>query len=105
MREAPALTLIRKFKKAGAELTAYDPVAIKEAKRRIGDEINYGKDAYDCLIDADCLIVVTEWSEFRSPNWSVINKLMNEKVVFDGRNIYEREYVEEAGFKYFGIGR
>ncbi len=105
MREAPALTLVNLFNKAGAEVTAYDPVAMNETKRRLGDSIKYGKDAYDCLIDADCLLIVTEWNEFRNPNWTVISKLMSNKLVFDGRNIYERDYVEDAGFEYFGIGR
>jgi len=105
MREAPALSIIEKFNKAGAEVTAYDPVAVDEAKRRLGDKVNYGKDAYDCLIEADCLVIVTEWNEFRHPNWKVVSKLMANKLIFDGRNIYDRSYVEEAGFEYFGIGR
>ena len=105
MREAPSLSLAEKFISAGALVSAYDPVAIEESRRRIGDKISYGKDAYDCLIDADCLVLVTEWREFMSPNWDVISKLMSEKLVFDGRNIYDRNLLEKAGFTYFGIGR
>lgn len=105
MREAPALKLIELFNKAGAKVTAYDPVAMHESKRRIGDKVNYGKDAYDCLLDADCLLLVTEWNEFRNPNWDVIGKLMSHKAIFDGRNIFDRKSVEEAGFTYTGIGR
>ena len=105
MREAPALALIEKFVKDGADIVAYDPVAMKESSRRLGNRINYGKDAYDCLIDSDALILVTEWNEFRNPNWGVIAKLLKSKVVFDGRNIYERDMLEQAGFDYFGIGR
>ena len=104
MREAPSLRLIDLFESAGASVVAYDPVAMKEAKRRIGNRITYGKDAYDCLIDADCLVLVTEWNEFRNPNWSVIAKLMKQKIVFDGRNIYEKESLRQAGFEYSGIG-
>lgn len=105
MREAPSLTLIEKFIGHGAEVIAYDPVAKDEAKRRLGDKISYSEDSYGALVDADALVLVTEWNEFRNPNWTVINKLMKNKVVFDGRNIYEREILEQAGFDYYGIGR
>lgn len=105
MREAPALRLIELITAAGASVVAYDPVALEEAQRRVVNAISYGKDAYDCLVDADALLLVTEWNEFRNPNWHVIGKLMNSKVVFDGRNIYEKETLEEEGFDYFGIGR
>jgi UDPglucose 6-dehydrogenase len=105
MREAPALRLIELITKAGASVVAYDPVALEEAQRRVVNAISYGTDAYDCLVDADALLLVTEWNEFRNPNWHVIGKLMNSKVVFDGRNIYEKETLQEEGFDYFGIGR
>jgi UDPglucose 6-dehydrogenase len=104
MREAPALRLIELITKAGASVVAYDPVALEEAQRRVVNAISYGTDAYDCLVDADALLLVTEWNEFRNPNWHVIGKLMNSKVVFDGRNIYEKETLQEEGFDYFGIG-
>lgn len=105
MRESASLVLIHKLLDYGAEVTAYDPVAMKEAQRRLGNSINYADDSYGALVDADALVLVTEWNEFRNPNWTVINKIMSNRVVFDGRNIYEREVLEQAGFDYFGIGR
>jgi len=105
MREAPSLTIIDKLLEQGAQVTAYDPIAIHEAHRILGDKIKYAKDMYDALVDADALAVVTEWSEFRLPNFKVMAKLMNEKVLFDGRNVFDIEQIEEFGFKYFSIGR
>jgi len=105
MREAPSLTLIRSFLDKGAEICAYDPVAMEEAKRRLGDSIAYSQDSYGALVDADALVLVTEWNEFRNPNWTVIKKIMKNKVVFDGRNIYEKDLLQQAGFTYYGIGR
>lgn len=104
MREAPALVLIEKFLKAGAKVKAYDPAAMEEAKRRLGDKIAYVKDQYEALIDADCLLVVTEWTEFRVPNFSVMKKLLKNHVIFDGRNIYDTELMKAEGFEYFCIG-
>ncbi|SIR32269.1 UDP-glucose dehydrogenase family protein [Pontibacter lucknowensis] len=104
MREAPSLVIIEKLLERGARVKAYDPVAMKEAKHSLGDRIEYGKDEYETLIDADALLLVTEWPEFRSPNFAVVSKLMKEKVVFDGRNIYDCKEMEEKGFTYFGIG-
>ncbi|GAF04067.1 UDP-glucose dehydrogenase family protein [Saccharicrinis fermentans] len=105
MREAPALVVIEELIKLGAKVKAYDPVAMEEAKRILGDKIEYGADPYDVLIDADALIVITEWSEFRIPNFKVIEKLLKNKVIFDGRNIYEPAEVLENGFSYYSIGR
>ena len=105
MREAPSLALIEKLTAEGAHVTAFDPVAMDAARLRLGDRIKYATDAYDALVDADAMLLVTEWNEFRNPNWTVIGKLMKTRVVFDGRNIYEREVIEQAGFEYFGIGR
>jgi len=105
MREAASLTLIQKFLEYGADITAYDPVAMDEARRRLGNSISYAEDSYGAVIDADALVLVTEWNEFRNPNWTVIRKIMKNRVVFDGRNIYEREILEQSGFDYFGIGR
>jgi len=104
MREAPALVLIEKILKAGGKVKAYDPVAMKEAHHMIGDIITYCKDDYDTLIDADALLLVTEWPEFRTPNFSVIAKLLKNKVIFDGRNIYDKEELKELGFDYYCIG-
>jgi UDPglucose 6-dehydrogenase len=105
MREAPSLVIIKKLLEAGAIVKAYDPVAMHEAKRIIGDTIEYATDPYEASINADALALVTEWNEFRLPNFKVLNKLMNNKVIFDGRNIYEPEEVLENGFGYFSIGR
>ena len=106
MREAPSLILIKKLKEAGCIVTAYDPVAIPEAQRRLpAGMISYGKDIYETVIDADALLLVTEWKEFRMPSWSVIKKLMSTPLILDGRNIYDKTELEEAGFIYHCIGR
>ncbi len=105
MREAPSLVIIDKLLEAGATVTAYDPVAIEEAHRMIGDKIEYGKDEYEVCIDADALVLVTEWSEFRSPNFRVLQKLLKNKLIFDGRNIYDPIEMAEQGFNYYAIGR
>jgi UDPglucose 6-dehydrogenase len=75
-----------------------------ECKRRIGDTVIYAKDMYDAVIDADALLVVTEWKEFRLPSWTVIHKAMNDNVILDGRNIYERKELADLGFRYHCIG-
>ena len=105
MREAPSLVLVDKLLAAGCEVYAYDPVAVEEAKRRIGDAIHYAKDIYDAVVDADALMLVTEWKEFRMPSWSAIKKLMATPLVLDGRNIYDIKEMEENGFVYHCIGR
>jgi UDPglucose 6-dehydrogenase len=105
MREAPSLVIIEKLLEAGASIVGYDPVAMHEAERILGDKISYAKDEYDALIDADALILVTEWSEFRLPNFRVMEKLLKNKIIFDGRNIYDPEELAELGFEYFAIGR
>ncbi|MCF8391604.1 MAG: UDP-glucose/GDP-mannose dehydrogenase family protein [Bacteroidales bacterium] len=105
MREAPSLIIIEEILKAGAKIKAYDPVANKEAKRRIGDVIDYCDDMYEALIDVDALIVITEWPEFRVPNYKVMNKLMKDKLIFDGRNIYDAAEMSEFGYTYYSIGR
>lgn len=105
MREAPSLTLIKSLLRAGAGIKAYDPVAMKECRRHIGNEIIYARDQYEALNDADALAVVTEWSEFRAPNFNLMRKRMKNKVIFDGRNIYEPAEIKELGFAYYGIGR
>lgn len=105
MREAPSLVIIDELKKRGAEVKAYDPVAMEHAKEfYLGDKITYCTDAYEACNDADALLLVTEWSEFRMPSWEVLAKLLKNKVVFDGRNIYDTTYLAEQGFKHYGIG-
>lgn len=104
MREAPSVVIIKELLQAGATVSAYDPVAMEEAHHQLGDSITYAKDAFDALIDADGLLVITEWSEFRVPNFAVMAKLMKGHVIFDGRNIYEPHQLKEHGFDYYGIG-
>ncbi|MEN1784057.1 MAG: UDP-glucose/GDP-mannose dehydrogenase family protein [Bacteroidota bacterium] len=105
MREAPSLVIIEELRALGADIKAYDPVAMHEAKRILGDTIEYAKDEYDACIEADALIVVTEWSEFRMPNFRILDKLMNEKIIFDGRNVYDPEEMADQGYTYYSIGR
>ena len=105
MREAPSIVIINHLLNDGVKIKVYDPVAMHEAKKIFGNKIIYGKDAYDVLTEADALILATEWSEFRMPNFKVMAKLMREKVIFDGRNIYDPVEVKEYGFIYHGIGR
>jgi len=105
MREAPSLVIINQLLEAGAKVKAYDPVAMEEAKHKLGNSITYSKDMYDALIDADGLAIITEWPEFRMPNYDVMQKLMNNKVIFDGRNIYDPSEMRENGYTYYSIGR
>lgn len=105
MREAPSLVLIPKLLAAGAEVVAYDPVAMDEARRRLGGEaIGYAPDAYSAVLDADALVLLTEWKEFRLPNWELIKRAMRGHVVVDGRNIFDRSELRALGFDYYGIG-
>lgn len=104
MREAPALVLVDKFTELGAEIYAYDPIAMDEAKRRLGNRIHFCKSPYEATVNADALLLVTEWSEFRVLNYNLLDK-MKHKLIFDGRNIYDPEEVRKFGFEYFGIGR
>lgn len=104
MREAPSLVLVQKLLEAGAKVKAYDPVAMHEAKRILGDTIEYAMDQYEALIDADALLVVTEWPEFKFPNFNVIKKLMRALVVLDGRNVYDISEMKDLGFDYYCIG-
>ncbi len=105
MREAPSLVLIELLLAAGCHVMAYDPVAIPEARRRIGDRIAYANNIYETVEDADVLMIVTEWKEFRLPAWPRIRSLMKTPLILDGRNIYNIAEIEEAGFTYHCIGR
>lgn len=105
MREAPSITIINELVKHGVKVQAHDPVAIEEAKKKIGNKIKYYKNNYDALKGADALVVVTEWSEFRRPDFDKMKKLMKGKAIFDGRNIYNPEIMKQTGFTYYGIGR
>jgi len=104
MREAPSLVIIEKLLAEGATVSAYDPVAVPEAKHTLGDTIAYAKDQFEALVDADALLVVTEWPEFRSPSFEVVGRLLKQKVIFDGRNIYDPAELKQIGFAYHCIG-
>lgn len=104
MREAPSVVIINELLKRGAKVRAYDPVAMEEAKHQLHDTITYAKDQNEALLDADALLLVTEWPEFRLPNFEVVKKLMRGTVIFDGRNQYDRHELREMGFTYYGIG-
>ena len=105
MRESTALVMIDLLIKAGCKVRAYDPVAMTECKRRIGDAVTYCRDMYDAVLDADALLLLTEWKEFRLPTWQVINKAMVRPLVIDGRNIFDAEELDENGFEYHCIGK
>ncbi|HET9572050.1 MAG TPA: UDP-glucose/GDP-mannose dehydrogenase family protein [Bacteroidales bacterium] len=104
LREAPSLVIIKKLLEAGANVKAYDPIAMKETKRILGDSIFYVDDQYEALIDADCLLLITEWPEFKFPNLKIVKKLLTSPVVFDGRNIYDKTELKRNGFDYFCVG-
>ena len=105
MREAPALVLIDKLVGAGATVKAYDSIAMNECKRRIGDKVLYATDMYDAVLDADALLLVTEWKEFRVPSWGVLKKTMRQAIIIDGRNIYDKEELDGLEIVYRGIGK
>jgi UDPglucose 6-dehydrogenase len=105
MREAPSITIINSLHKAGANLICYDPAAMEKAKLYLKNEIEYSKNQYDLLQNADALLILTEWNEFRNPDFERIKSLMNSRVIFDGRNIFDPEKMRELGFKYYSIGR
>lgn len=104
MREAPSLVIIENLLKAGANVVAYDPVAAHEAKRILGDTISYSDEMYDTLTKADALLIITEWPEFRSPDFDEISKRLNNKVIFDGRNIFDFNEMKNMGYNYYCIG-
>jgi len=97
--------IIEHLLKSGATVIAFDPVAMEEAHRILGDTISFAKDEYEACIDVDALVIVTEWPEFRMPNFRVIEKLLKTKTIFDGRNIYEPDEMQELKFNYYSIGR
>ncbi|MBF1554316.1 MAG: UDP-glucose/GDP-mannose dehydrogenase family protein [Prevotella pleuritidis] len=105
MRESTALVMIDHLIKASCHVKVYDPVAMDECRRRLGNAIAYGRDMYDVVLDADALLLITEWKEFRLPNWDVIGKAMRRRLIIDGRNIFDSGELKEAGFGYYCIGR
>lgn len=104
MREAPSVVIINQLLEAGATVSAYDPVAIEEAKHMVGDKITYAKDEFEALENADALLVVTEWAEFRIPDFDDIKDKLNQPIIFDGRNIFERSQMKDLGIEYHCIG-
>lgn len=104
MREAPALVLVESLISAGCTISGYDPVAMEEAKRRLGDRITYAKDIYEASENADAIFHVTEWREFRMPDWSRLKSSMNHPLVIDGRNVFDKSRLAEYGFDYLNIG-
>ena len=104
MREAPSIVIANELIQRGAKITAYDPVAIDEAKIILGNKIAYSDNAYSALQDADALLLITEWREFRSPDWSKVKSELKNSILFDGRNIYDRSALKSKGFTYYGIG-
>lgn len=105
MRESTALVMIDKLLAAGCRIRVYDPIAMDECRRRIGDKVTYCRDMYDAVLDADALLLLTEWKEFRLPTWGVIKKAMHRPLVIDGRNIFDVEELDENGFEYHCIGK
>ena len=105
MRESTALVMIDKLLDAGCHIRVYDPIAMDECRRRIGDKVTYCRDMYDAVLDADALLLLTEWKEFRLPTWGVIKKAMHRPLVIDGRNIFDVEELDENGFEYHCIGK
>jgi UDPglucose 6-dehydrogenase len=105
IRESSSLILIEKLLNAGARVKAYDPAAIEEVKKQLGNKIEYATDPYDAIAETDAMALMTEWAEFHLPDFSKMAGLMREKVIFDGRNIYDPSEIKKNGFKYFGIGR
>ena len=104
MREAPSLVVIDRLLADGSEVTVFDPIAIDECRRRIGGKVAYADDMYSAVEGADALLLVTEWKQFRSPDWSRIAALMSGNVVVDGRNVYDEAELREHGFVYYKIG-
>lgn len=105
MREATSLVTINLLLEAGCTVRVYDPVAMNECRRRIGDKVYYATDMYDAVLDADALLMLTEWKQFRLPSWGVVNKSMKNPLIIDGRNIYDAEELKQNGFEYYCIGR
>ena len=105
MREAPSIVFINKIIEEGGKVKAYDPVAMKESKRKIGNIVEYSDTMYDALDGCDALVIITEWTDFRMPDLNKMEKLLKNKVIIDGRNIYDPQEMQEAGWYYENIGR
>lgn len=104
MREAPAFVIIQKLLVAGATVKVYDPAAMDTAREKLAETVTWCEGMYDAAEGVDGLILVTEWKEFRLPDWGKLAEIMRGRAIFDGRNIYDRRELTEKGFRYFGIG-
>ncbi|MBL4591422.1 MAG: UDP-glucose 6-dehydrogenase, partial [Phycisphaerales bacterium] len=105
IRKAPALTLVRKSLGYGVTCRGYDPVAAANVTKEMGDTIEIFDDLYECAKGADALVISTDWAEFKSPDFEKLAKVMNAKVIFDGRNLYRRQQLDDLGFYYYSVGR
>ena len=105
MREAPALVVIDRLVRAGAVVKVFDPVATEECRRRVGDAVTYCREMYDAAVDADALVLLTEWKQFRVPSWSLLHRVMRNPLIVDGRNIYDKAELAAEGFVYKAIGK
>jgi UDP-glucose 6-dehydrogenase len=105
MREAPSIVIIKNLREKGFQIVAYDPEAMKDARKIFGDDIEYAQSDYECLRDADALAIVTDWNEFRRPDFDKIRGLMKRPLIFDGRNLFDPERMKSKGFEYISIGR
>lgn len=104
IREAPSLVIIENILKIGGKVKAYDPIAIPEANHIIGNKIDYSKNEYEALVNSETLLIVTEWVDFKSPNFDKIKKALINPIIFDGRNIYNSKEINELGFEHYGVG-
>ena len=105
IREAPALAMIDELLKLGARMHVHDPEAMDNVRKQYGDKLQYAERPYDALLDADALLIMTEWKEFHRPTFATMKKLLRRPVIFDGRNLYETSTLRDAGFTYYSIGR
>lgn len=105
IRSAPAIDIVKTLLKEGAKIKAFDPAAMEKAKEELGDKITYCKDVYEAAQDCDCIILMTEWNEFKEVDWQHVKNVMKQPVLLDGRNIYDQGKMKKMGFKYSGIGR
>jgi UDPglucose 6-dehydrogenase len=105
MREAPSIVIIKELAKHGAKISAYDPAAMENARFYLNNIPVFANDQYEALKDADALLILTEWNEFRNPDFEIVKKMLKSNLIFDGRNVFEPDKMKELGFKYISIGR
>jgi len=105
MREAPSVTIIEALLARGAKIVVFDPKAMESAKEIFGKQINYAENAYGAIKEADCLVILTEWNEFRRPDFDKVNELLKTPLIFDGRNLYDKKRLKAKGIEYFSVGK